>query len=377
MDFSHNPESRVYSEWRVQDGSDIGCGAVTDEKCDHVVYADEAGLVTCLRMNNGRKEWSVQLPGKIFSTPAIQDNKVVVGCCDGGVYCLNLKNGKQIWSVMCGKSVLGSPTIFDNNVFIGSSDGIFRAMRLKDGKSVWSYGDIKGFVECKPFVDRQQVVFGSWGNTLYSLSPSRGTLQWKWETQGSRMYSPAAVWPVKSDGKIFIVTPERKFYAIDARTGRTSFEGEGGRESIGLSADGKEFYVKTMNDGLMVAHVESLVQDLNLPYRIVRLCGGDLSFTSAITYDFEVWSAAQKRWLEVSSVSNFESYQANRLKLRYKDADGKIQLAHTLNGSSLALPRIVAAMLENNQYDGGIMIPEMLRPYTGFDRIDSRNGRQL
>ena len=127
----------------------------------------------------------------------------------------------------------------------------------------------------------------------------------------------------------------------------------------------------------MVAHVESLVQDLNLPYRIVRLCGGDLSFTSAITYDFEVWSAAQKRWLEVSSVSNFESYQANRLKLRYKDADGKIQLAHTLNGSSLALPRIVAAMLENNQYDGGIMIPEKLRPYTGFDRIDSRNGRQL
>lgn len=127
----------------------------------------------------------------------------------------------------------------------------------------------------------------------------------------------------------------------------------------------------------MVAHVESLVKDLNLPYRIVRLCGGDLSFTSAITYDFEVWSAAQKRWLEVSSVSNFESYQANRLKLRYRDENGKVQLAHTLNGSSLALPRIVAALLENNQYEEGIMIPEVLRPYTGFDRIDSRNGRQL
>jgi len=251
MDFSHNPESRVYSEWRVQDGSDIGCGAVADEKGDHVVYADEAGLVTCLRMNNGRVEWSVRLPGKIFSTPAIMDNKVVLGCCDGCIYCLNLRNGKQIWSVMCGKSVLGSPTIFDGNVFIGASDGVFRAVRLKDGKSVWSYGDIKGFVECKPLVDRQQVVFGSWGNTLYSLSPSRGTLQWKWETEGSRMYSPAAVWPVKSDGKIYIVTPERKFYAIDAKTGKTAFEGEGGRESIGLSSDGKEFYVKTMNDGLM------------------------------------------------------------------------------------------------------------------------------
>ncbi|MCI2082598.1 MAG: serine--tRNA ligase [Bacteroidales bacterium] len=127
----------------------------------------------------------------------------------------------------------------------------------------------------------------------------------------------------------------------------------------------------------MVDHVESLVKDLGLPYRIVRLCGGDLSFTSAITYDFEVFSAAQKRWLEVSSVSNFESYQANRLKLRYRDENGKIQLAHTLNGSSLALPRIVAALLENNQYDGGIMIPEILRPYTGFDRINGRNGRKL
>ena len=120
----------------------------------------------------------------------------------------------------------------------------------------------------------------------------------------------------------------------------------------------------------MIAHVESIVKSLGLPYRILRLCGGDMSFTSAITYDFEVYSAAQGRWLEISSVSNFESYQANRLKLRYKDADGKTQLAHTLNGSSLALPRVVAALLENNQKDGRIEIPEALRPYTGFDYID-------
>ena len=120
----------------------------------------------------------------------------------------------------------------------------------------------------------------------------------------------------------------------------------------------------------MVAHVENIVKSLGLPYRILRLCGGDMSFTSAITYDFEVYSAAQGRWLEISSVSNFESYQANRLKLRYKDSDGKTQLAHTLNGSSLALPRVVAALLENNQKDGKIVIPEALRPYTGFDTID-------
>ena len=115
----------------------------------------------------------------------------------------------------------------------------------------------------------------------------------------------------------------------------------------------------------MVAHVEGLVKSLGLPYRILRLCGGDMSFTSALTYDFEVYSEAQKRWLEVSSVSNFESFQANRLKLRYKDADKKTKLAHTLNGSSLALPRIVAALLENNQTPEGIKVPEVLVPYMG------------
>ncbi|WP_283686205.1 serine--tRNA ligase [Dysgonomonas sp. Marseille-Q5470] len=120
----------------------------------------------------------------------------------------------------------------------------------------------------------------------------------------------------------------------------------------------------------MVAHVQSLVDELELPWRILRLCGGDMSFTSALTFDFEVFSAAQKRWLEVSSVSNFESYQANRLKCRYRDADKKIQLAHTLNGSALALPRIVAALLENNQTDAGIRIPKVLVPYTGFKFIN-------
>ena len=119
----------------------------------------------------------------------------------------------------------------------------------------------------------------------------------------------------------------------------------------------------------MIAHVEGLVRDLGLKYHILRLCGGDMSFTSAITYDFELWSAAQGRWLEISSVSNFETYQSNRLHLRYRDADGKIQLAHTLNGSSLALPRVVAALLEDNQTPEGIVIPEVLRPYTGFDII--------
>ncbi|MDZ4681250.1 MAG: serine--tRNA ligase [Saprospiraceae bacterium] len=118
----------------------------------------------------------------------------------------------------------------------------------------------------------------------------------------------------------------------------------------------------------MLAHVESLLHKLELPYRILRLCGGDMGFTSALTFDFEVWSAAQKRWLEVSSVSNFETFQSNRMKLRFRDGKNN-RLAHTLNGSALALARIVAALMENNQTPEGIVIPSALRPYTGFDRI--------
>ncbi|HEY0047414.1 MAG TPA: serine--tRNA ligase [Flavobacterium sp.] len=120
----------------------------------------------------------------------------------------------------------------------------------------------------------------------------------------------------------------------------------------------------------MVEHIKDILRDLQLPYRVLRLCGGDMGFTSALTYDFEVYSAAQERWLEISSVSNFETFQANRLKLRFKDQDGKNQLAHTLNGSALALPRVLAALLENFQTPDGIVIPEALRRYTGFDVLD-------
>ncbi len=125
----------------------------------------------------------------------------------------------------------------------------------------------------------------------------------------------------------------------------------------------------TALDG-MVEHVKTLLRELKLPYRILRLCGGDLGFTAALTYDFEVFSTAQDRWLEISSVSNFEAFQANRLKLRFKDENGKTQLAHTLNGSSLALPRVLAGILENCQTENGIKIPEVLVPYCGFDMID-------
>jgi seryl-tRNA synthetase len=120
----------------------------------------------------------------------------------------------------------------------------------------------------------------------------------------------------------------------------------------------------------MVEHVKVILKELKLPYRILRLCGGDLGFTSALTFDFEVFSTAQKRWLEISSVSNFETFQANRLKLRFKNSKGKSELTHTLNGSSLALPRVLAGILENYQTENGIIIPDVLVPYTGFTNIN-------
>ena len=136
--------------------------------------------------------------------------------------------------------------------------------------------------------------------------------------------------------------------------------------------DKPEHSYESLNE--MLQHVEGLVKKLELPYHILKLCGGDMSFTSSICYDFEVWSAAQKRWLEVSSVSNFESYQANRLKCRYrKQEDKKIELCHTLNGSALALPRIVAALIENNQTPNGIRVPKVLVPYCGFEYLDDKN----
>lgn len=137
-------------------------------------------------------------------------------------------------------------------------------------------------------------------------------------------------------------------------------------EIVQITHPGKSY--ETLED--MKDYVAGLLKELGLPFRILRLCGGDMSFASALTYDMEVWSAAQQRWLEVSSVSNFETFQTNRLKCRYKDEKGKTQLAHSLNGSALALPRIVAALLENNQTEQGITIPQVLVPYCGFDKID-------
>lgn len=240
----------VKEVWKIQDNSDIGAGAVMTGKGEHasVVYANTAGIIYALSGVTGEVLWKYKTDGKVFSTPAIEGDYVVVGSTDGYVYALDLKNGALKWKYKCQMSVLGSPAIFAGKVYIGASDHCFRALDLKTGKLVWDYCDIKGFIEAKPYVDKQQVVIGDWANTLYSFDPRNGKLQWSWTNHKGRMYSPAAVFPVKANGKIFIATPERVSYAIDAKTGKQLWQARGGRESVGLSPDKSQYYIKTMLD---------------------------------------------------------------------------------------------------------------------------------
>lgn len=278
------PESaQLKPLWVIQDNTDIGAGATYSGGV--VYYANTAGVVKAVDAGNGNLIWSYKTGGKIFSTPTISDGKLVIGCTDGYIYCLDVKGekivniyknqkpsdkslsgdsgaisqnsktvtyrGKLLWKVKAEKSVLPAPAIYKGIVYIGASDGIFRALSLKDGSEVWRYSGIKGFVEAKAYVDDEGVYVGDWRNTFYAFHPKTGALLWTWTNKKlNRMLSPAAVWPVKSHGKVFIVTPERVVYALNAADGKELWSANGGREAIGLSSDGKAIYIKTMQDSV-------------------------------------------------------------------------------------------------------------------------------
>ncbi len=257
-DYAINKEyPNVKPVWKRQDNSDIGGGAtivgkytegINKESKTRVVYANTAGYVYALSAFDGSVVWSYKAGGKIFSTPAVSGGIVVFGCSDNNVYALDLNSGSLKWKYECGKSVLGSPAIMGGIVYIGASDHCFRALNLKSGKLVWNYDKIRGFIEARAFVDKEQVVIGDWKNSLYSFNPKSGKLQWEWQNRGSRMLSPAAVFPEKAHGKIFIATPERVSYAIDAKTGEQLWRARGGREAVGLSPEKDVYYIKTMLD---------------------------------------------------------------------------------------------------------------------------------
>lgn len=237
-----------------QDDTDIGSGAVTDG--NRIFWANASGVIKAFDvpslssagLKNLQPAWTFRTGGKIFSTPAIADGKLVVGSSDTYIYSLDIKTGKLLWKYKATKSVLASPTIHKGVVYIGASDGIFRALDLKTGKLVWEFKGVVGFVESKAWVDDSGVYFGTWGSMLYALSPKDGSLLWSWTNHKGRGLSPAAVWPVKANGKIFVATPERMTHAIDATTGTELWRARGGRESVGLSPDATTLYIKTMQD---------------------------------------------------------------------------------------------------------------------------------
>lgn len=236
---------QVQEVWKKKDNANIVAGFA--RKGGRAWYATASGTVRCIRIRNGKVLWSREFPGKIFSTPAVSGNRLVFGCTDGCVYGLSALTGREIWSVRAEKSVLASPVIRNGIVYVGASDGKFRAMKLRTGAPVWTFDGVEGFVECRAYVDDDQVVFGSWAGKLWSLDTRTGELQWTWNCgKSSRMYSPAATWPVKAAGRIFIANPDRKVYVLDAATGEQLFSVDGGREAIGLSADGSTVLAKTM-----------------------------------------------------------------------------------------------------------------------------------
>ena len=243
--------------WSILDDSDIGSAAVADTATGKVFFANTKGAVKAVTLEEGKPLWTTQTQGKIYATPAISDDKIYIASTDKYVYCLDIQDGSILWAYPAEKSIVASPVVLDNIVYIGGSDHTFRALDAQTGSLLWEYTAIDGFMEARPFIDKEQVVTGSWGNDLYSFHPKTGQLQWVWSNKPkNRMYSPAATWPVKAHGKIFFTTPERICYAVDARTGKTIWKAEGGRESMGLSPDGEQVYVKTMFDSLFAFRTE-------------------------------------------------------------------------------------------------------------------------
>jgi len=249
-DYSINAKyPRVSNVWEIQDVSDIGTGISI--KGNIAVYGNTAGIIKAINRESGKNIWQFQTAGKIYSTPAIDQNCVVCASTDNQIYCLELKSGKERWSFSCQKSIIASPIIHKSSVYIGSSEGVFRSINLRNGKLNWEYGGVDNFVECKPLVYENNVYFGSWGNTFYALDSKTGKLKWIREKYTNRMLSPAAVWPVAANGKIFIVAPDRHMTALDAKTGQEIWDSKeySCRESIGISQDGEEVYIKNMYEG--------------------------------------------------------------------------------------------------------------------------------
>lgn len=252
--------AQVQRQWITQgEASVYSSPAVLDNR---LFVGDDAGTLTAYGLNDGHILWSQLTGARIVGTPAAADGTIVVGSADGYIYAFRAKTGKLRWRVKAESPVLGAVTINDGIVYVGASDHRMRAIDLHTGKLLWTYDQVEGYIETKPLITEQQVIFGAWDRTLYCLNRTDGSLIWKWQVpRPSHLYSPAAVWPVQANGRIFIADPDRALTAINQSTGETIWRTHQSmvRESVGLSADGERLYAKTMRDSVVCYSTTSAV----------------------------------------------------------------------------------------------------------------------
>ncbi|MBP1612794.1 MAG: serine/threonine protein kinase related protein [Bacteroidetes bacterium] len=252
-DFSVNQTFfQVKESWIVRSGVGIYSSPAYADK--RVYVGNDMGVLTCYELKSGKKLWAFQSGNRIVGTPAVEKGVVVFGSADKNIYGLNAKSGKVIWTVNANEPVLGAVRIENGVAYIGASDHTFRAIEVKTGKVRWAYDQVKGYIETRPLIEGNKVIFGAWDNTLYALDKTDGKELWKWTGGLTRMhFSPAAVWPVAAYGKVFITDPERAMTAINLGTGETVWRTKQSvvRETIGLSEDKERVYSKTMNDSIV------------------------------------------------------------------------------------------------------------------------------
>ena len=264
-DFSVNKEyAQVQEQWIVQTGAGIYCSPAVEK--DKVFVGDDLGRLTAYALKNGKKLWSFQSGKRIVGTPAVSEGIVVFGSADCKIYGLDAQNGNLLWTVEAAEPVLGAVTIENGIAYIGASDHTFRAVNIRTGEVKWAFAGVRGYIETKPLVTDNKVIFGAWDNTLYALNKADGKELWKWTGGLTRMhFSPAAVWPVAAEGKVFNTDPQRAMTAIDIETGNTvwrTFQSMV-RETIGLSEDKERIYSKTMNDSIVCYSTKS-----NQPHKL-------------------------------------------------------------------------------------------------------------
>ena len=275
------PEVKV--RWQYEDNSDIGSGTAATKKL--IVGTNTSGTIFALRRSSGKKVWEYHTGGKIFATPSIEGNHVVAASTDNFNYCVNASTGKLIWKFETTKPVVANAIIEDGTVFIGASDGIFRAIDLRNGQLKWQFSGVRDFVVTKPLFYQQKIYFGSWGTEFYALDAATGNLVWKWSNgSASRMLSPAAVYPVAVNNRVFIVAPDRYMTALDATTGRVMWRKLDPalrvRESMGVAEDNRFVYAKTM-DGFVIG-VDPLADSMRVIWRADTQLGYELAPTALV-----------------------------------------------------------------------------------------------